>query len=161
MKIRFRARSQIQNGWFWWSKGTGEQYKQLWRMMFDDFLVRGINNVIWLLPYSGTPSAAYYPGDEHVDVAGADTYETNQPFSGLYSATRSIVGETVPIPLHETGTIPNPDAMFNNNAAPWVLFSVWCSSDFISNQGMNPVDAIKHTYHHERTLNRGDLPSFE
>jgi hypothetical protein len=146
------------NGWFWWSKGTGQQFIQLWRLAFDYLTTtKGLNNLIWLLPYSGSPTAAYYPGKAYVDIAGADTYGTNQPFTSLFSNMRTIMGTTIPIPLHETGTIPDPDAMFNNNAAPWVFFNVWYGYE----TSANTPAAIQHTYAHSRTITRDELPNLK
>jgi len=144
------------NGWFWWSKGTGQQFIQLWKLAFDYLTTtKGLNNLIWLLPYSGSPTAPYYPGKAYVDIAGADTYATNQPFASLFTNTRNIVGTTMPIPLHECGTIPNPDAMFNQNAAPWVFFNVWFGYE-VSN---NTPAAIQNTYAHSRTITRDEVPN--
>jgi Beta-mannanase len=144
------------NGWFWWSKGTGQQFIQLWKLAFDYLTsTKGLRNLIWLLPYSGSPTSAYYPGKPYVDIGGADTYGTNQPFTSLFSATRNIVGTTMPIPLHECGTIPNPDNMFNQNAAPWVLFNVW----FGYETSNNTPAAIQYTYAHSRTITRDELPN--
>ncbi len=144
-------------GWFWWSKGTGAQLKQLWQLMFDDFKARGLNNLIWLFPFSGEPNSAFYPGENYVDIAGPDTYAAGQPFAAMYQNTVGVVGSTIPIPLHETGTIPNPGTMFNNNQAPWVLFSNWCDTYLRDNSD----SALQTAYGHARTLNRGDLPSFQ
>ncbi len=145
------------NGWFWWSKGTGEQLQQLWRMMFDDFTARGLNNLIWLFPFSGQPNADYYPGTDYVDIAGPDTYGTGQPYASMYQSTVNVVGSTIPIPLHEVGNIPNPQDMFQNNQAPWVLFNAWCDTQLRDNSD----GVIQAAYSHSRTLNRGDLPSFD
>src|SRR5690606_134975 len=117
-----------QNGWFWWSKGSGAQLKQLWQLMFDNFKARGLNNLIWLFPFSGEPNSAFYPGESYVDIAGPDTYASGQPFAAMYQKAVGVVGSTIPIPLHETGTVPDPAAMFNNNQAPWLLFSTWCDT---------------------------------
>jgi hypothetical protein len=143
-------------GWFWWSKGSGSQYRQLWRLMFDNFNARGLNNIIWVMPFSGNVNSDFYPGKNLVDLAGPDTYAAGQPFANLYRSSVSVVGSALPIPLHETGTIPNPDDMFASNQAPWVLFNVWCESILRGNSD----SAIRHTYQHARTLNRGELPSF-
>lgn len=145
------------NGWFWWSKGTGSQLKQLWQLMFDDFQARGLNNLIWLFPFSGSPNSGYYPGADVVDIAGPDTYASGQPFAGMYDDTVDVVGNTIPIPLHETGDIVNPGDMFNNNQAPWVLFNTWCDTWLRENSN----SAIQTAYSHQRTLNRGDLPNFD
>jgi hypothetical protein len=145
-----------QNGWFWWSKGTGQQFIQLWQYSFNYLTVtKGLSNLIWLLPFSGSPTASFYPGKAYVDIAGSDTYATNQPFTSLFATTRNIVGSTIPIPLHETGVIPNPDAMFNQNAAPWVFFNVWYGYE-VSN---NTPAAIQYTYAHSRTITRDEVPN--
>ncbi len=144
------------NGWFWWSKGTADQFKQLWQLMFDGFTGRGLNNIIWLMPFSGSPNFSFYPGPDVVDIAGPDTYSSSQPFAGMYRDAVDVVGSTMPIPLHETGTIPNPDDMFNNDQAPWVLFSAWCAEWLRDNSD----SVIQNTYGNSRTINRGDLPNF-
>jgi hypothetical protein len=144
------------NGWFWWSKGTGQQYVQLWQLMFDYLNARGLDNLIWVMPFSNNPSSSFLPPRHMMDIAGSDTYASGQPFAQLYQTTRSIVGNSMPIPLHETGTLPNPDDMFRNNQAPWVLFNAWCETFLRANSDAT----IRHTYQHARTINRGDLPSF-
>jgi len=144
------------NGWFWWAKGSGPQFIQLWRTMFDYLTTtRGVNNLVWLMPFSGSPNAAFYPGPEYLDLAGPDTYDQGEPFVAMYDTTRSIVGTAIPIPLHETGTIPDPERMFANGAAPWVLFNVWAGYQ-INN---NDVAAIQRTYASEYTITRDEVPN--
>ena len=59
------------NGWFWWSKGTAQQFIQLWQYMFNYLTnTKGLNNLIWLAPSSGSPNASWYPGKAYVDLAG-------------------------------------------------------------------------------------------
>jgi hypothetical protein len=148
------------NGWFWWSKGTAAQFKQLWKLMYDNFTARGVNNVIWLMPYSGSPSASYYPGKSMVDISGSDTYGDSQPFAGNYRNSVTAVGsDTLPLALHETGYVPNPTDMFNNNQAPWVLFSVWCN-DWLQATAKNSDAELRQAFVNTRTLNRGQLPRF-
>lgn len=146
------------NGWFWYAKGSSEQLVQMWRLMFDYLTkTKGINNLVWIFPSSGSPNASIYPGKAYADLAGPDTYGTNQPFTRLYGTARGVFGDNMPIPLHETGTIPDPTAMFDGNAAPWVLFSVWAGYE----KSANSVANLQRTYGHERTINRADLPSFD
>lgn len=147
------------NGWFWWAKGTGPQFVALWKYMYE-YLTdqKGLNNLIWLLPFSGSPDAGYYPGKAYVDLAGPDTYEMDQPFTALYSRSVAIVGTTVPIPLHETGVIPDPDEMFPS-AAPWLLFSVWAG--YQRDAALNPVANIKATYANSRTITRDEVPNLK
>ena len=51
------------NGWFWWSKGTAQQFIQLWQYMYNYLTTtKGLNNLVWLAPSSGSPNASWYPG---------------------------------------------------------------------------------------------------
>lgn len=66
--------------WFWWGKDfcTPDEYKALWRMTREVFDERGVDNAVWVYsPDKLTDSDEYgerYPGDEYVDVLGADAY---------------------------------------------------------------------------------------
>lgn len=71
--------------WFFWGKAhsTPEQYKKLWQMtrkVFDD---KGVDNVLWVYSpdkvYSEEEYMERYPGDELVDVMGADIYMQDTP----------------------------------------------------------------------------------
>jgi mannan endo-1,4-beta-mannosidase len=148
-------------GWFWWSKGTADQFKQLWNLMFTNFAAKGVNNVIWLDPYSGSPSAAFYPGKAVVDISGSDTYGDSQPFASNYRNAATAVGSTtMPLALHETGYVPNPTDMFNNAAAPWVLFSVWCTNTWLQSTAKNTVAELKQAFNNPLTINRGGFTRF-
>jgi len=145
------------NGWFWWAKGTGAQYVALWRYMFTYLTAtKGLNNIVWLLPFSGAPSSAYYPGKAYVDIAGPDTYGTNPPFTSNYNSARNIVGTVIPIALHETGTIPQPSTMFPT-AAPWVLFNVWAGFQ----TSANTVATITSAYNSPFTITRDEVPNLK
>jgi hypothetical protein len=148
------------NGWFWWSKGTGAQFVAIWKYLFDYMTkTKGLNNLVWLLPFSGSPNAAYYPGKDYVDIAGPDTYDmTSQPFASMFKTTRAIVGDGLPIPLHETGKIPNPDTMFPTTA-PWVLFNVWCGYE--KDSAKNTVAEVKAAYESSYTITRDELPNLK
>lgn len=146
-----------QNGWFWWAKGSGAQFVALWKYMYDYLTnTKKLNNLVWLMPYSGTPSAAYYPGKQYLDLSGPDTYAENQPFTGLFSDAKGIVGNDVPIPLHETGRIPTPSAMFPSGA-PWVLFNIW--SGYQSDGSHNTTANIKSVYEDPHTVTRDEVPN--
>lgn len=67
------------SAWFWWGTKGGDTYKKLWRTMKEYFEQRGIHNLIWV--WTGTAETAtnnadqsYYPGDDMVDIVGADCY---------------------------------------------------------------------------------------
>jgi hypothetical protein len=145
------------NGWFWWSKGTGAQYTALWRYMYNYLTnTKGLNNILWLLPFSGSPNSGYYPGKAYVDIAGPDTYATNQPFASTYSSAHNVLGTGVPIALHETGTIPQPASMFPATA-PWLLFNVWAGFE----TSANTVATLRSTYTSPFTITRDEIPNLK
>ncbi len=59
--------------WFWWGADGAEPCVKLWKMMFDYFRERNINNLIWVWT-SQTKDDDWYPGDEYVDMIGRDLY---------------------------------------------------------------------------------------
>lgn len=147
------------SGWFWWSKGTGAQFSALYQYAFKYLTqTKGLNNIVWLMPFSGSPSSTDYPGKTYIDIAGSDTYGTNQPFTSLYSSSRGVIGSTVPIPLHETGLIPTPSQMFPT-AAPWVLFNIWAGYE--SDGTHNTVANIKSVYSSSYLITRDQIPSLQ
>jgi hypothetical protein len=152
------------NGWFWWAKGTGAQFIQLWEMSFKYLTqTKGVHNVIWLLPFSGSPSSAYFPGKTYVDISGPDEYAnpSSQPFSSNYRSAFNIVGSTMPIPLHETGAIPQPSSMFPSTA-PWLLWNIWAGYESAAQGGVtyNTVSSIQSAYSSPYTITRDELPKF-
>ncbi len=146
------------NGWFWWAKGTGAQFVQLWQLAFNYLTqTKGIHNVVWLVPFSGSPSSSDYPGKMWTDLAGPDEYAAagSQPFTSNYTSARSVVGTTIPIPLHETGSVPQPANMFPSTA-PWLLWNVWAGYEMSA----NTVASLKSAYTSTYTITRDLLPKF-
>jgi Glycosyl hydrolase family 26 len=145
------------NGWFWWSKGSGAQYVALWKYMYTYFTsTKHLDNVLWLVPFSGSPNSAYYPGKDFADIAGPDTYSRAQPFAGTYNSARGVVGVNIPIALHETGTIPQPAGMFPS-AAPWLLFNVWAGFE----TSANTLATTRSAYLSPYTITRADIPDLK
>jgi hypothetical protein len=142
------------NGWFWWSKGTDQQFIELWTTMYEYLTeTKGLNNLVWLAPSSGSPTAQWFPDKSLWDLAGPDTYATNPPFSAMYDATKQIVGGDVPIPLHETGVVPQPSTMFPSSA-PWVLWNIWSGYQISENSEEN----IRTAYESPYTITRDEVP---
>jgi hypothetical protein len=145
------------SGWFWWSKCSGPQFIALYKYTYD-YLVKtkGIHNLVRLMPFSGSPNSAYYPGKAFVDVTGGDTYGTNPPFSSLYTASRNVGGATIPLALHETGVVPQPSTMFPS-AAPWLLWSIWAGYEKSNNTVANIISAYSSPY----TITRDEVPNLK
>ncbi len=146
--------------WFWWGMDDGAYVVELWNFTYDYLTnTKGLDNLIWLFPFAGAINEVVYPGRATVDLAGPDTYDTNQPFAGLFNRTVELVGQSLPIPLHENGMAVDPNVMFQEQTAPWVLFNIWAT---YQNDGThNTVDGIQTAYSSQFTINRDDLPSFD
>lgn len=78
--VVFRPWHEHTGNWFWWGSAqcTPEQYRHLWtetRRIMDE---QGVDNILWAYsPDRVTSEEQYlerYPGDEYVDIMGADVY---------------------------------------------------------------------------------------
>lgn len=145
-----------QGGWFWWSKCSSSQFIALYTYTYNYLMTtKGIHNIVRLMPYSGSPTASFFPGKALVDITGGDTYGSNIPFTGLFSNCRNI-GGTMPLTLHETGIIPQPTAMFPS-AAPWLLWNVWAGYE----SSKNPIANIISAYSSPFTITRDEIPNLK
>lgn len=80
--VVFRPWHEHTGAWFWWGLPltTPDNYKALWKITKEVFDEKGIDNVVWAYSPDKTNCAtleeymAGYPGDEYVDVLGADIY---------------------------------------------------------------------------------------
>lgn len=81
--VIFRPWHENTGSWFWWGKDycTPEQYRALWRITYDTFARKGVDNVVWVYsPDKLTTSGEYaerFPGSQYVDVLGVDVYHFN------------------------------------------------------------------------------------
>lgn len=72
----WRPFHEMNGGWFWWGDKDQESFKRVWRHMFNYFTeTKKLNNLLWAYgPNHGKNTAAFYPGDEYVDIIGLDAY---------------------------------------------------------------------------------------
>ncbi|KAA6341533.1 Mannan Endo-1 4-beta-mannosidase, partial [termite gut metagenome] len=71
--VIWRPLHEAAGGWFWWGAKGGDACKELWKLMFNTFKAKGLNNLIWV--WTSEPNdEAWYPGDEYVDIIGRDVY---------------------------------------------------------------------------------------
>jgi hypothetical protein len=150
--------------WFWWSKCTGPQFIKLWKYSVDYInKTRGIHNVLWVMGYGHDGAMPDYFPTGFTDLGGIDQYDKGkQPFLQQWESIKAVVRAGTPIPLHETGTIPEPSAMFPS-AAPWVLWNVWAGYQNTNAEGYtwNTPESIKAAYGDPHTVTRESLPSFK
>lgn len=81
--VVFRPWHEHTGSWFWWGRNysTPEEYKQLWNMTREIFDQKGVDNVVWAYSPDRVANAGEYferyPGDEKIDILGADIYAFN------------------------------------------------------------------------------------
>ena len=154
--VIWRPFHEFDGKWFWWGKGGAENFKKLWRIMYDRYTnYWGLDNLIWNLGYCGDVNSGWYPGDEYVDIVGADTYvDHTGSLLGIYDKTAQVAEK--PVCLHENGPIPDPDKL-KADGAKWLWFMTWHTS-FIDSNAINTADYLKKVYNSEYLLSLDELP---
>ena len=146
--------------WFWWSMEGGAQYVRVYKYAFNYLTVtKGLKNMLWLLPYDGSPDASFYPGKSLVDLGGADTYAGDgnyDPQNSLYKKCVAIFGSTMPIALHECGPIPDP-AQLMSTGTKWLFFNVWTSPYYQAPS--NSVSHLQSVYSSSYVITRDEMPA--
>ncbi|HEX8327682.1 MAG TPA: glycosyl hydrolase [Hymenobacter sp.] len=153
--ILWRPFHELNGNWFWWGKQGPDNFKRLWITMYEYYTKkRKLNNLIWVLCYTGKPDAAWYPGDQYVDIAGADTYSrTNAPQAPMFQAMQAIVGDRVPITYHECGIPPNPDSCLSKGIM-WSWWMEWHTSHL---QRLDPK-YLRYVYQHDAVITKDEVP---
>ena len=152
--VLWRPMHECDGNWFWYGKGTGEQFCRVWRLMFDYFTKeRKLNNLIWVLCHSGEPKPEFNPGEGYYDLAGADSYNTERIREEMYRKVQAIHGDKKPVPYHECGTIPDPDmcAEAGVNWSWWMLWSGEHAKAFDQNE-------LRRLYAHDKVITFEELP---
>lgn len=153
--VLWRPFHELNGNWFWWGKQGPERFKKLWITVFD-YLVnkRRLNNLIWVLCYTGQPDAAWFPGKQYVDITGADTYNVgDSPQEKMYQKVAAIVGGKMPIAYHECGTPPAPDSCLKTGAV-WSWWMEWHTGH------LKKVDVayLKYVYNHDLIITLDEVP---
>lgn len=155
--VLWRPFHELDGGWFWWSKGGAENFVKLWQLMYSRYTdYWGLDNLIWVFGYSGNGGdmAAWYPGDDYVDLLGADSYIPGAN-SHLFEQCKALAPEGMPIVFHECGTIPTEAEM--GDGAPWSFFMVW-HTDYITDEKNNSKEALEEIYNGEYFITLDELP---
>ena len=160
--VLFRPLHEAEGEWFWWGAKGPEPCKWLWRVMFDRIInYHGINNLIWVWTTTDSENAMnWYPGDEYVDIVGADIYLSPGNYSTSFSMFDNIVaqfnGEKI-VTLSETGTIPTPTDL-ENEGAYWNWFCTW-EGGFIKDGNYNSQSHLVEVFNHEYVITLDELPN--
>ncbi len=154
--VIWRPFHEFDGKWFWWGKGGAENFKKLWRIMYDRYTnYWGLDNLIWSLGYCGDVNSGWYPGDEYVDIIGADTYvDHTDSLIGMYNKTAQVADK--PVCLHENGPIPDPEKL-KADGSKWLWFMTWHTS-FIDSNAINTAEYLKKVYNSDYLLTLDELP---
>ncbi|PNV79794.1 MAG: beta-mannanase [Dictyoglomus turgidum] len=161
--ILWRPLHEAEGRWFWWGAKGPEPCKKLWRLLFDRLVnYHKINNLIWVWTTTDSPDALkWYPGDEYVDIIGADVYLNDKnysPSTGMFYNIVKIFGGKKLVALTENGIIPDPDLM-KEQKAYWAWFMTW--SGFENDPNKNEISHIKKVFNHPFVITKDELPNLK
>lgn len=165
--VLWRPFHEFDGKWFWWGKDGGETFIKLWQIMYDRYTnYHGLNNLIWVLGYTGNVTVGspdWYPGDEYVDIIGADSYSdtaAENGYAGMYNKLEERLADAgKPFALHECGKIPTV-AELEKNGIAWLWFLVW-HSEYIDNEDVNTIARVVSTYQSDYVLTMAEMPDFD
>ncbi len=162
--VLFRPLHEASGGWFWWGAKGPEPCKTLWRLMFDRLVNHhGLKNLIWVWTTdAASDNLEWYPGDEYVDILGADIYAADGDFSSqvlTYNAIREKFGGRKMITLSENGPVPDPDNLLADGAH-WSWFMPWYGS-FIRDGIKNPLSHWQKVMAHEYVVTLDEMPDLK
>ncbi len=163
--VLWRPLHEASGGWFWWGASGADAYLKLYKLMYDRLTnVHGLNNLIWV--WNGQ-DAAWYPGDEYVDIIGEDIYPGEHQYTSQaarfikalgYTDTRKI------ITLSENGCIPDPEQLQRDNIM-WSYWCTWCGDFVLKTAGFNQYgetytekSMLKKAYKSDVVITRKELP---
>lgn len=141
--------------WFWWGNSGPVFFKKLWKMMYEEFKTKGVNNLIWVWTSEGSytedgktyDDADWYPGDEYVDIIARDYYCKNlqTPYHDAhkdqFEALRQITGGKKIIALAEGDAMPSVKNMLTDGAM-WSWIMPWYGQD---SDGMSYINSDYNT----------------
>ncbi|TCO10804.1 mannan endo-1,4-beta-mannosidase [Natronoflexus pectinivorans] len=122
--VLWRPLHEAAGTWFWWGAKGAEPCKQLWRIMFDYFESRQLNNLIWVWTVEPNDDD-WYPGDQYVDMIGRDIYNRHnaQNLADEFNSIQSRFPGKI-ISLSECGNLSTISSQWEAGAK-WSFFMPW------------------------------------
>ncbi len=167
--ILWRPLHEASGGWFWWGASGPEAYKELYILLYDRLTNEyGLDNLIWV--WNGQ-DAAWYPGDEYVDIIGEDIYPGERVYlsqaDSYYNAAQNYSTEQKLVYMTENGCLFDPDLAIRDGAM-WGGFCTW-QGEFIAkdtayyqlSEQYNEADMIKKVYEHPNVITMDELPDLK
>ena len=150
--VLWRPFHEFDGQWFWWGKGGSENFKRLWKLMYDKFKNEyKLDNLIWVLGYADFVKDGWYPGDEYCDIIGSDTYDNSTHKAG-WELLKKLTGK--PMAFHECGNVP-PVGDFVRDGAVWAWFMTWHTQYLMANNN----DTLSGVYNDPRVITLDKLPA--
>ena len=171
--VVWRPLHEASGGWFWWGTASPECYVQLYRLVFDRMAkTNKLTNLIWVWNINTDPkfgydysalNAAWYPGDEYVDIVAVDIYDPlndHNSAANYYNKIVSDVGTSKMIALSENGAIPDIDSIAEDKAywSYWMTWSQTWSGNFLEK---TPADMWKRNLDDERIIALDNMPGWD
>lgn len=159
--VLWRPFHELDGGWFWWSKGGSDNFVQLWQLMYSRYTdYWGLDNLIWVYGYSsnGGEMAQWYPGDDYVDILGADSYNDG-PNEHLYEECMTVAPVGMPVVFHECGKIPTEEEL-TSTGANWLFFMTWHTEWLTDSAKGNTAELLNQVYNGEYFITLDELPEF-
>lgn len=145
----YYAKEYSGTAWFWWGYDGADNYKKLWKTMFDYFQTKGIHNLVWIWTsqnYNGDSNkygvdSDYYPGDDYVDIVGRDLYGyTASQNSTEYTQLKDrYAGKLITLAecgnQVDKGIISSHQSTFSNlwsARAKWLYFMPWYDYNYLN-----------------------------
>ena len=93
---------------FWWNADGRDNYKKLWRHMFEYFTyTKKLNNLLWVwsafVMWNNEDQIPWYPGNNYVDIVALDNYQDVFNNSNMRNAYNRLIGLGKPFAIAETG----------------------------------------------------------
>lgn len=152
--VLWRPFHEFDGQWFWWGKGGNDNFIKLWQLMYDKFTNEyGLNNLIWVLGYSGEVKNGWYPGDEYVDVIGSDTYDNS---TNIKAWNKLLDVADKPMAFHECGKVPSVKE-FELDGDMWAWFMIWHTDHIMANDKTN----LTEVYNSDKVITLDELPDFQ
>lgn len=149
--VLWRPFHEFDGQWFWWGKGGADKFKKLWQLMYDKFTNEyELDNLIWVLGYSGEVKNGWYPGDEYCDIIGSDTYDSSTNRRAWQKLAQMDTGK--PLAFHECGNVPSVDK-FKSDGAMWSWFMIWHTDHIMGNNKEN----LKSVYNSDSVITLDEI----
>jgi mannan endo-1,4-beta-mannosidase len=166
--VLWRPYHEMNGSWFWWCD-KGEDFRQLWKNMYQRFTeYHHLNNLIWIFgPNIGCKDPAlFFPGLDYVDIGGLDIYNNVRKLDKPEHDRIKKVLNGKPVAMTETGLLPPVQDMIDQSEYVWFMpwTTGWCDNTFYGMPGANgpgnTADYLKEFYLNSEAISLENLGKY-